>query len=59
MDKALICEFCGKTNNPPRPYYMMNEREELLRQTPRYVWEEYRADGYTLAQAISMEFSYV
>lgn len=57
-DKEFLCEFCKKIQNPPRPVYMMTERVELIRQTPKSVWDEYRADGYTLEEGVSMEFSY-
>jgi len=50
------CEFCGKIPNEPRMrYYSI---AEILQQTPRSVWDEYRANGYTIYEAIKEEWSY-
>lgn len=50
------CEFCGKQANPKEHYPMLFD--DLFRQTPKEVWDQYRAEGYTLHEAIKMERSY-
>ena len=52
-------ERCPTCVSPLVHRYNLAEREELLMQTPREVWDEYRENGYPLHEAISMEFSYV
>lgn len=60
LSRNHTCQQCGNPIDPLRPYGPnMTERDELYRQTPVKVWRDYAESGYTLAQAISMEFSYL
>lgn len=49
------CTHCGQSLEEPKKPYQQND---LLLQTPQSVWREYKANGYTLAQAIAEELSY-
>lgn len=49
------CENCGGTGETQLWYANWGQ---LVDQTPREVWEEYRANGYTTRQAIREEYSY-
>lgn len=53
---AKICKCCGQEikRNPYESYGATN----LLIQTPKSVWAHYRADGYTIAEALREEWSY-
>lgn len=53
----MKCEFCGKEQNEPKRHYTTIDLD-LLRQTPRSVWDEYRENGYTIYEALRMEASY-
>jgi hypothetical protein len=53
--KTTPCEFCGKIPNEKARIY---ERTDILLQTPPEVWKEYKANGYTIQEAIGMERSY-
>ena len=50
------CPTCG---NVEKVSYMARyvAREEVMRQTPREVWDGYLENGYTLIQAVSEELS--
>jgi len=48
------CKHCGSVLDEPRKPY---EQSDLLLQTPPSVWELYRENGYTLAQAMREELS--
>lgn len=50
------CEFCGKMPNKPNPTYF--SIAEILAQTPQSVWNEYKANGYKIHEAIREELSY-
>lgn len=49
------CKKCGSELSEERKPY---EVDGLLLQTPKSVWEEYKANGYTIAEALSEERSY-
>lgn len=58
--KDRTCQSCGNPKNPDRPQGPhLSEKRELFSQTPQSVWDEYFENGYTWAQAIAMEFSYL
>lgn len=50
------CPKCHGSGEVDIPYF--NLYGDLFTQTPREVWDEYRANGYTMAQAIREEMSY-
>jgi len=39
-------------------YEVARWREAILQDTPREVWDEYRANGIPLMKAVEMEMSY-
>lgn len=55
--KAL-CPKCGGTGEIDRMYLGMKVVPDILEQTPKEVWQEYLAAGYTLTQAVAEELSY-
>ena len=55
--KAL-CDECKGTGFVDRPYLALTVIPDLLAQTPKSVWNDYFANGYTLREAISEELSY-
>lgn len=48
-----LCPECHQQIK--RRYYQPND---ILWQTPPSVWEEYKKNGYTIAEAIKEEWSY-
>jgi hypothetical protein len=56
---SVPCGFCGKFPNELRKKFYENIFDDLFKQTPASVWEEYKKQGYTIHQAILMEHSYV
>ena len=52
------CDKCDGTGAVDRTYLSMTVVPDLLRQTPKEVWQDYIANGYTLRQAVAEELSY-
>jgi hypothetical protein len=50
-----LCPKCGCDLDTYRKHY---EQSDILLQTPQSVWQMYKANGYTLEQAIREELSY-
>lgn len=53
------CEKCGQEYNPMGSMYDgVATNIDLVRQTPKEVWQQYLEDGYTFYEARDMERSY-
>jgi hypothetical protein len=52
------CRKCDGSGIEDRPYLAMTVVPDLLEQTPKSVWSEYLANGYTMRQAVAEELSY-
>jgi len=59
QDDPKACPNCGYVEPPYDLDQRLRDRgKTLLIQTPHSVWEQYRADGYTITEAIKEEWSY-
>ncbi len=57
--KIDTCIQCGRSMEMSvSAYEMANARSSLLSFTPTSIWREYEDEGYSLIEAIAMEFSY-
>ena len=54
--KPERCPHCGEVLHPRTD--PADLAKTLLIQTPPSVWAQYRADGYTIGEAIKEEWSY-
>lgn len=52
------CTKCDGTGIVERTYLEMTVNRDLVDQTPRSVWQEYFAAGYTWHEAVREELSY-
>ena len=55
------CVACSRRHEVFRSdliYEVARWREAILQDTPREVWDEYRANGIPLMKAVEMEMSY-
>lgn len=52
------CDKCDGKGVVEQPYLSAAVVPDLLRQTPKEVWDEYLANGYSLHEAVAEELSY-
>jgi hypothetical protein len=52
------CVRCDGSGIEDQVYLSMSVMPDLLEQTPKSVWADYLANGYTLHQAVAEELSY-
>ena len=53
----IRCKNCDGTGLIEAVYAYASVFQNLLEQTPKVVWDEYRDNGYTIHQAVASELS--